>query len=147
MEPLITVMRRMIAASLDDPDTHLALRMILANDSSPAPEAIWNWARNDVRFHDEWPQVVASLPKLLQAPVGDCNDLAVAVASLLAAARIPVRFALGFDDSGRPRHIWAQAYRNGWIHVDPSPQAPPPGTTAPTEVINATISDWEPIAI
>ena len=141
VEPLITTMRRLAARATGDPETHFLLRLILANDPSPAPWAVWQWARRDIRFHDEWPQVVASLPRLLQAPVGDCNDLAI-------AARLPVRWALGYDDDGKPRHIWTQAYYNRqWLNVDPSPGADPPGGNPPYEVINATISAYDPIAV
>ena len=138
----------MTTKSVDDPSTHLALRLILANDPSPAPWAIWSWARRDVRFENEYPQVVASLPRLLDAPVGDCNDLAVATAALLMAARVPVRWALGYDKAGKPRHIWTQAkWGDQWIHVDPSPGAEPPGGRAPHKVSNATVTAWEPISI
>ena len=148
MEPLISTMRNLASQATTDPETHFVLRLILANDPSPAPWAVWNWARRDIRFHDEWPQVVASLPRLIQAPVGDCNDLALATAALLMAARLPVRWALGFDDEGKPRHIWTQVYwGNQWLHVDPSPGADPPGGKAPSTVINATVSDYEPIDI
>ena len=147
-EPLITTMRKLTTQASHDPETHFLLRLILANNPAPAPWAVWEWARRDVRFHNEWPQVVSSLSRLLQAPVGDCNDLAVATAALLQAARYPVRWALGFDDEGKPRHIWTQAYYDGkWLNVDPSPGADPPGGAPPYQVINATISAYEPVDI
>lgn len=148
MENLIQTMRLMSQKSIDDPRSHFLLRLILANDSAPAPWAIWRWARNDVRFHDEYPQIVASLPRLLDAPVGDCNDLAVATAVLLRAARLPVQWALGYDEQGKPRHIWTMVkWGDHWLHVDPSPGAEPPGGLAPSRVANATINNWEPFSI
>ena len=148
MYPLIEVMRTMVEKSADHPASHFLLRLILANDPAPPPWAVWNWARRDIRFQDEWPQVVSSLPRLIDAPVGDCNDLAVATAVLLRDARLPVRWALGYDDAGKPRHIWTQVYWAGrWMHVDPSPGAEPPGGDAPTMVANATVSEWQPIYI
>ena len=138
----------MVRKSIEDPSTHFALRLILANDQAPPPWAIWSWARRDVRFQDEYPQVVASLPKLLEAPVGDCNDLAVATAALLSSARIPVQWALGYDSQGKPRHIWTMAkWGDRWIHVDPSPGADAPGGMPPQSVSNARIERWDPITI
>ena len=141
-------MRILARKAINDRETHFLLRLILANNPEPAPWAVWDWARRDIRFHDEWPQVVASLPRLLQAPVGDCYDLALATAVLLMAARLPVRWALGYDDEGKPRHIWTQVYYDRrWLNVDPSPGADPPGGKPPYQVINATVSAYDPVDV
>jgi transglutaminase-like putative cysteine protease len=92
--------------------------------------------------------VVASFPELVNSPVGDCNDFAVAMAALGIAGRYPARFALGFDKIGEPVHIWAQLW-NGreWLDVDPTPGAPPPGEGSPVDVPGARVVGWEPVPL
>ncbi len=148
IRPLLSAMRRMIQASNRHPITPYMLRLILATDTSPPPLAIWTWASENLRFQPEFPQVVASLPELINVPVGDCNDFAVAVAALGIAGRIPARFALGYDRTGEPVHIWTQLYHEGqWVDVDPSPGAPPPGHGSPVDVPGVTVVGWDVIPI
>jgi hypothetical protein len=142
--PLLAQMRAMVSASLDHPLTHWTLRLILADDPAPLPWAVFNWARDDIRFHREAPQVVADLPRLIDAPVGDCNDLTVAVTALAKAGGVPVRWALGFDRYGEPKHIWAQLFHGGqWLDVDPSPGAPEPGAGDVVDVPGATVIGYD----
>lgn len=146
MAPLLLQMRAMVASSLDHPATHWTLRLILADDPAPLPWAVWKWARNDVRFQAEAPQVVADLPRLIDAPVGDCNDLAVAVAALAKAGGIPYRWALGYDQAGEPVHIWAQLLHGGqWLDVDPSPGAPAPLAGKVVDVAGARVVGYDVI--
>jgi transglutaminase-like putative cysteine protease len=136
----------MTRASIDDPVTPWTLRLILADDPRPLPWAVWTWARNDIRFHEERPHVVASLRRLLDAPVGDCNDLTIAVTALAHAGRVPVRWALGFDRTGEPVHIWAQLMHQGeWLDVDPSPGAPPPGAGKVVDVPGTAVVGYDVI--
>ena len=124
------------------------LRLILATDTNPPPLAIWTWATENLRYQQEYPQVVASLPELINTPVGDCNDFAVAVAALGISGRIPARFALGYDRTGEPVHIWAQLFHGGeWVDVDPTPGAPPPGHGSPVDVPGATVVGFDAIPI
>ena len=106
-----------------------------------------------MRFHEEWPHVVASLPVLAGPPneggrVGDCNDLAVAVAALATLGRVPARWALGYNRAGEPNHIWAQLW-NGqcWIDVDPSPGAPAPGAGCVIDALEGRVVAWVPIEV
>ena len=92
--------------------------------------------------------MVASLPELINAPVGDCNDFAVAMAALARSGRIPVRFALGYDQTGEPVHIWAQLFHQGqWVDVDPTPGAPPPGQGSPVDVPGARVVGYDAIPV
>ena len=144
MQPLLIQMRRMVQTSLDHPSTHWLLRLILADDPRALPWSVWSWARDDVRFHEEFPQVVSDVPRLIDAPVGDCNDLAVAVSALAAAGRVPYRWALGYDQSGEPVHIWAQLLHEGvWLDVDPSPGAPAPGNGKVVDVPGARVVGYD----
>ncbi len=91
---------------------------------------------------------MASFPELINAPVGDCNDFAVAMAALGKAGRYPARFALGYDDTGEPVHIWTQLWTGSeWVDVDPTPGAPPPGQGSPVDVPGARVVGWDPISI
>lgn len=96
------------------------------------PLATWNFLRQRIRFHLEGPrEVVADLPRLLDYPVGDCDDLAVAVATLGLAGKMPARFAMGIDTSGSPVHVWTELWDGAaWIGVDPHPlMGEPPSRT------------------
>jgi hypothetical protein len=146
--PLLNTMRRMLEASRESPITPLLLRLILAQNPTPLPRAIWEWAKDNVRYHREDPHVVASLPELINAPVGDCNDYAVAMAALGMAGQYPARFALGYDSQRVPVHVWAQLWTGSqWVDVDPTPGAPPPGEGSPVDVPGASVVGFDVLPV
>jgi len=120
--------------------------LILSQDPSPLPLAVWKWAKSALRYQPEFPHVVSSLSQMLKTPVGDCNDFAIVTAALGMAGRVPVRWALGYDQQGTPRHIWTQYFWEGkWIDVDPTPGAPAPGDGSPIDVPGVTIVGYDVI--
>ena len=122
-------------------------------DGRSLPISVWSWLRTNVRFAEEWPHVVASLPVLAGPPqeggrVGDCNDLAVAVAALAKLGRVPARWALGYNRLGEPCHVWAQLWNGScWIDVDPSPGAPAPGEGCVVDALDGRVVAWVPIEV
>jgi transglutaminase-like putative cysteine protease len=115
--------------------------------------SIWSWLRTNVRYHEEWPHVVASLgvltgPAREGGRVGDCNDYAVAVAALAKLGRVPARWALGYNRQGEPCHIWAQLWDGHcWLDVDPSPGAPRPGDGCVIDAADGRVVAWVPISV
>lgn len=85
---------------------------------------------------------------MLDAPVGDCNDFAVVTAALGISGRVPVRWALGYDSSGAPAHIWTQYFwEDKWVSVDPTPGAPSPGDGSPVDVPGVSIVGYDVLPI
>jgi transglutaminase-like putative cysteine protease len=112
------------------------------------PLAVWSWAKHAFRYQQEYPHVVANLPQMLRFPVGDCNDFAVVTAALAIAGRVPVRWALGYDARGVPRHVWSQYFFDGqWVDVDPTPGAPPPGDGSPVDVPGVKLVGYDVIPV
>ena len=91
---------------------------------------------------------MASLPELINAPVGDCNDYAVAMAALGMAGQYPARFALGYDSRRVPVHVWTQLWDGSrWVDVDPTPGAPPPGEGSPVDVPGASVVGFDVLPV
>ena len=124
----------------------------MSTDRRPLPTAVFWSLKNRVRYHREFPHVVASLPGLYGDPckgggVGDCNDFAVSTAALGKIGRYDVRWAYGFDADGDIVHVWTQMRPQvtaglpilEWVDVDPTPGAPPPGMGSPVDVPGARV--------
>lgn len=91
-----------------------------------------SWVREWVRYAHELPETVANLGALIQAPVGDCDDMVTALASLLWRLGYDwpaQRFAIGYRGA-YPRHVWLEVRGQehpGWIPLDPSTWRLEPG--------------------
>lgn len=97
-------------------------------------KAVWNFVRTNIRYvHDpngvelvHWPTQV------LSQAIGDCDDHATLVASLLEAIGIPTRLvAVGFEP-GRFSHVYAEALLGrDWFALDTTEPDQPFGWRPP----------------
>jgi transglutaminase-like putative cysteine protease len=89
------------------------------------------FVREWIRYSRELPETIANLEALDRIPVGDCDDMVVALSALLW------RLGYGWDRqrygighrNGNPVHVWLEARgeRGDWIPLDPSTWRIDPG--------------------
>ncbi len=86
--------------------------------------ALSTWVREWIRYTHEQPETLSTLGALQRIPVGDCDDMAIALASLVWRLGYPwrrQRFAVGWKGL-HPRHVWLEVLGAGarWVPLDPS---------------------------
>lgn len=93
--------------------------------------AILNYVRKNIKYIRD-PRTIEQIKTPLatiETGNGDCDDIAVLIASLISVIGGKVRFVAGafkIDSSGNPMpsHVWCEAYdplSNNWIVLDPVP--------------------------
>lgn len=103
------MMRVACAASFSDPLSLILARRIAAAMGPDAPR----WceplavcaALRRLRYVREWPEIIVDLRTLVSLRAGDCDDMAVASAALLARLGWPSLWAIGWRD-GSASHVW-----------------------------------------
>ena len=82
-------------------------------------------------------------------PIGDCDDLAVALGSMIGSIGIDVR-VLGVEYGlGIQPHVLLEFQDDGgrWLTVDPSPPFPPIGYQSSAVVSSVRTDPWDPKAV
>lgn len=99
--------------------------------------ALFHWVKANVRYVRDPRDVekISTAERLLRVRVGDCDDMAVLLASLLESVGNRTRFvALGFD-GGEYSHVVSEVrLGNAWVMLDPTVPVStvgwiPPGST------------------
>lgn len=131
----LKLMAKMISDGPRFPWIRNLAEKIAANSRSPEEDAgrIWEWVRRNIAYREDPPGMewVQSLEASLQIKTGDCDDLAVAAGTLLAAlGHRMIPLAVWWKD--RPRFTHAVVIdKSTNLVVDPvSPRFqpwPPPG--------------------
>lgn len=80
------------------------------------------FVRDWLRYARELPETIADLGALRRVPVGDCDDMVVALSSLLYRLGYPwskQRYAIGYKGQS-PVHVWIEVLGDGnrWIPLD-----------------------------
>lgn len=87
-------------------------------------DALYSWVRDHVRYVRDIHEVetLSTPERTLQGRIGDCDDQATLLASLLEAVGYPTRFVVaGYYEHGSVEHVYLQAFAGGdWIDLDPT---------------------------
>lgn len=119
-------------------------RQIAASVRGPEREvgpAVSDWIAEQIRYVHEEPETVVGLEPLLELGAGDCDDMACAVASILATLGWRCLWAVGYDGA-EPVHVWTIAEAPDGSVVELDPTIPGPGGTSPigtTGLTGATV--------
>lgn len=135
LDEKLSVMRGMVRRAVrTDPRILVAARKSVAGVARDAPRAaailgVWLYVRDLVRYQREDGEVLVGPSALLDLQVGDCDDSAMLVASLLQALGIRWRFQIGRDPFGRAVHVWTAAVLDNGavVPLDASTWSVPPG--------------------
>ncbi len=82
------------------------------------------FVREWLRYAREFPETISDLRALTRVPVGDCDDMVVALSSLLYRLGYhwrAQRFGIGYKGR-RPVHVWLEVRgaQGRWIPLDPA---------------------------
>ena len=124
----ITVMRRMVEDYKTDPDVRQAAVSVIYNtpakDERSEAAALFDYVRAHVRYVRDihGVETIATPDHTLQARAGDCDDMALLLATLYESVGYPTRFVVaGYDQPGAVSHVYLQVFVNGaWCDVDPT---------------------------
>ena len=137
-----------VASSYTDPRTLEILGAVMRDAdvdgrrAGPLAGAVQDWVRRTVRYCREAPERICAPWVTVCMGFGDCDDMAVLVASLLRAARVPCRLAFcGWRPSGWEGpvplgHVWSEA----WIASDP--KTPTEGEWVALETVREVPPGW-----
>lgn len=85
---------------------------------------LFQFVKNNVRYTKDVVglETLATPLLVLQRRVGDCDDMATLLATLLESVGHPTRFVMGaYHGSPHYEHVYLQTFVNGeWIDADPS---------------------------
>lgn len=123
----ICLMEKLTNAYITDPRILRLVRMLRKSTAVETMREIFNWVVTRLRYVSD-PQSVelvrsAKHTILGTMPYGDCDDLSVALATLLRAAGIPCQFKTIAWRPGKPAfsHVYVVARVNGRIYpLDPT---------------------------
>ena len=93
-------------------------------DPTRLTRAVQRWVQSNVRYLREYPERYQRPTRTLKWRVGDCDDMAPLVATMLRTARVPARLRFGgwgLQPGERPifRHVYAQALLpRGWTTAE-----------------------------
>ena len=134
-EETLVWMQRLALMDQDNPQIRdLAEKIVsgvLQRDYASEYAAVLNWVRMNVRYvRDPVTIEQVKTPKAtMETRAGDCDDMAVLIASLVGHLGGRSRFSAGAfvrGPTGRPMlaHVWAEAFdpvSGAWIVLDPVP--------------------------
>lgn len=90
--------------------------------------AIFEWVRDHIRYVPDVLDVetLSTPDKTLQGMVGDCDDSATLLATLLESVGFPTRFVVtGYHDADTFEHVYLQVLSDGeWVDADPTEHEP-----------------------
>lgn len=121
-------MRRLVRQYRVDPELRQAATSIVfltpERDHLAEIEAVFRWVQQNVRYVRDVHEVetLSSPDKTLQGRVGDCDDQATLLATLLESIGYPTRFvATGYQVEGELEHVYLQVFVDGeWLDLDPT---------------------------
>lgn len=91
-------------------------------------DALFSWVQEHVRYVRDVHEVetLSSPDKTMQGLVGDCDDQATLLATLLESVGYPTRFvATGYTYPDQLEHVYLQVFVDGdWIDLDPTERMP-----------------------
>lgn len=134
-EDTLVYMRQLARAAQEDVRLRMLAEKIVANvfqrDYISEYAAVLNWVRKNIRYARDPRTIeqVATPASTISRGTGDCDDMAVLIASLVSVLGGATRFTAGafkHDPEGRPvlAHVWCEALdpnSNQWIVLDPVP--------------------------
>jgi transglutaminase-like putative cysteine protease len=122
------VMRQMVNVGKITPELRQAATSIIfltpERDELAEVSALFEWVRDTIRYvkdvHDV--ETLSTPDKTLQGKVGDCDDQAVLLATLLEAVGYPTRFVIaGYSSPQQVEHVYLQALiGDDWVDLDPT---------------------------
>ena len=126
----LRLMRRMVNDYKTDPGIRQAALnvtfMTPAQDEASEVEALYCFVRDYIRYTKDvhGVETLATPDKTMAMRVGDCDDQAVLLASLLESVGYPTRFVIeGYTDGGTWEHVYLETCLCGqWIALDPTEQ-------------------------
>lgn len=151
----IREMVRLIQRGRADPEVRrLAVEILRQAGARPRrerdqAEALFRWVQRNVRYQRDpvGVEMLSDARTLLSRDLeGDCDDMSVALCSLLESVGIPSALRVG-RRRGRWAHVWVQAQTvDGDIDLDPSNDRAAPGWQPPgfEEVVTIPVGIGEP---
>lgn len=141
-------MRTLVKAGTENPEIRRLATEIVKEvpEKNRAAEAaaLLDYVKTAVRYTRDPVELELLTPpeKLIQVGHGDCDDMAILLASLLRAIGIKSRFALiSTRRSGPYQHIFVEAQTSrGWMALDPTVKEKPPGWSPPGYVRRMAVS-------
>lgn len=109
------------------------VRTVPAKDFRGQVERIFHWVKQHIRYVNDVRDVetIATPKAILEVSSGDCDDMAVLLASLLESVGHPTRFvALGFNGDNFSHVLTETRLGSKWLSLDPT-------------VAKSTV-DWKP---
>ena len=109
------------------------VRAVPAKDFRGQVERTFHWVKQHIRYVNDVRDVetLATPKATLEVASGDCDDMAILLASLLESIGHPTRFvALGFDDQNYSHVLTETRLGSKWLSLDPT-------------VASSTV-DWKP---
>lgn len=139
-------MRTLTLAARKDPGIKTLADSIVrtapSGDFAAQNAAVFQWVKRHIKYVRDIRDVetVSTPQRTLQARTGDCDDMAVLIASLLEAIGNKSRFvALGFN-GGEYEHVVAQVRMGtNWVTLDPTVAYAYPGWHPPQETRRMTV--------
>jgi len=101
-------------------------RNVFPHDYLSEYTAILNWVRTHIRYSRD-PRTIEQLKQphvVAQTRTGDCDDMSILIASLVAQMGGHVRFVAGGKPGGNLSHVWCEAFdpvSKAWVVLDPVP--------------------------
>jgi len=127
----IRVMRQMVKAARVDPiiinTANNIIHLVPAKDEFAEVSALFDFVLNHVRYtRDVLGIETLTDPRMtLQRLVGDCDDKATLLATLLESVGYPTRFIMGAYTGDEYEHVYLQAFAFGeWINLDATEHKP-----------------------
>ncbi len=106
-----------------------ALRGVPARDDYGATKAIFNWVKENVRYtpdpisteKKDTVELVRHPEVIVKHRIGDCDDMAILLSSMLLSAGIPSKFRTVKTTSDNFTHVYVMAkIRGNWYALDPT---------------------------
>lgn len=128
----LRAMRQLVRAYRTDPQLRQAattlVTLVPQRDHLGEVQTIFEWVRDHVRYVRDVHEVETLMTpdKVAAARLGDCDDQATLLATLLESVGYPTRFvAAGYSDPTMVDHVYLQVFADGqWIDMDPTEPQP-----------------------
>lgn len=141
----LKIMQRLVRQGRKDPGVVTLVERVVhpcpANDTRCEIAAIFQWVKTHIRYMRDIRDVekINTAERTLRVGTGDCDDMAVLLASMLEAAGNKTKFLVVGFASGEYEHVVTQVRLGlGWMTLDPTVKHAtlgwiPPGITRKME--------------
>lgn len=126
-EATLAIMGRMVRDYKKQPEIIAVARGIVESVPPKAyaaeSAAIFQYVQREVRYTQDVDgiEVVQTPDKTIMLAHGDCDDMAVLLATLLAAVGKKTRFVAGGFENGPIEHVWVEVLiGDRWFAMDPT---------------------------